>query len=90
LPEVAEQLWVKLYPQIRDSSEFKNASANGLPLAKYRLAHPACQDFKALAKDMVIFFYFGAIAPAPNSISLLWLESFAFRIWTRFNLVAQI
>jgi len=53
LPEVAEQLRVKLYPQIRDSSEFKNASANGLPLPKYRPAHPACQDFKVLALDMV-------------------------------------
>ena len=53
LPEVAEQLRVKLYPQIRDSSEFKNASANGLPLQKYRPAHPACKDFKAIADDLV-------------------------------------
>jgi chromosome partitioning protein len=49
LPEVAQQLRVKLYPQIRDSSEFKNASANGLPLQKYRPAHPACKDFKAIS-----------------------------------------
>lgn len=53
LPEVAQQLRVKLYPQIRDSSEFKNASANGLPLQKYRPAHPACKDFKAIADDLV-------------------------------------
>lgn len=53
LPEVAEQLRVKLYPQIRDSSEFKNASANGLPLQKYRPAHPACKDFKTIADDLV-------------------------------------
>ena len=53
LPEVAEQLRVKLYPQIRDSSEFKNASANGLPIQKYRPAHSACKDFKTIADDIV-------------------------------------
>jgi len=52
LPEVAAQLRIKLYPQIRDSSEFKNASANGLPLQKYRPAHPAGQDFQAIAADL--------------------------------------
>lgn len=52
LPEVAGQLGIKLYPHIRDSSEFKNASANGLPLQKYRPAHPANKDFAALAKDL--------------------------------------
>lgn len=52
LPEVAGQLGIKLYPHIRDSSEFKNASANGLPLQKYRPAHPANKDFEALAKDL--------------------------------------
>ncbi|MGB3204761.1 MAG: ParA family protein [Crinalium sp.] len=53
LPEVAEQLRVKLYPHIRDSSEFKNSSANGLPIAKYRPAHPACKDFKTIADDVM-------------------------------------
>lgn len=52
LPEVAKQLGIKLYPHIRDSSEFKNASANGLPLQKYRPAHSANKDFEALAKDL--------------------------------------
>lgn len=52
LPEVAGQLGIKLYPHIRDSSEFKNASANGLPLQKYRPAHPANKDFETLAKDL--------------------------------------
>jgi chromosome partitioning protein len=52
LPEVASQLRIKLYPQIRDSSEFKNSSANGLPLQKYRPAHPACKDFAAIADDL--------------------------------------
>jgi chromosome partitioning protein len=53
LPDVAEHLRIKLYPHIRDSSEFKNASANGVPLQKYRPAHPACKDFTAIADDLV-------------------------------------
>lgn len=52
LPEVAQQLRIKLYPHVRDSSEFKNASANGLPLQKYRPAHPATHDFEKLARDL--------------------------------------
>ncbi|HIK18923.1 MAG TPA: hypothetical protein IGS53_27065 [Leptolyngbyaceae cyanobacterium M33_DOE_097] len=52
LPDVADQLGIKLYPHVRDSSEFKNASANGLPLQKYRPAHPANRDFEALANDL--------------------------------------
>lgn len=55
LPEVADQLRVKLYPHIRDSSEFKNASAHGLPLQKYRPGHVACKDFSTIAKDLVTF-----------------------------------
>jgi chromosome partitioning protein len=53
LPEVAEQLKIKLYPRIRDSSEFKNASANGLPIQKYRPGHAAGSDFSAIADDLV-------------------------------------
>jgi len=53
LPEIATQLKVKLYPQIRDSAEFKNCSANGLPLLTYRPTHPACKDFKAIVNDVV-------------------------------------
>lgn len=52
LPAIAEELQIKVYPRIRDSSEFKNASANGLPLQKYRPAHPACNDFKEIADDL--------------------------------------
>jgi chromosome partitioning protein len=52
LPEVAEQLRIKLYPQVRDSSEFKNASANGLPIQKYRPSHPASRDFTVIAEDI--------------------------------------
>jgi chromosome partitioning protein len=53
LPEITEQLRIKLYPHIRDSSEFKNSSANGLPLQKYRPNHPACSDFQAIAEDII-------------------------------------
>ena len=52
LPEVAEQLQVNLYPEVRDSAEFKNASALGLPLHKHRPNHGACDDFRALADDV--------------------------------------
>ncbi len=53
LPEIAEQLEIKLYPQIRASNEFKNASAHGLPLHNYRPRHPACKDFKKIVHDLV-------------------------------------
>lgn len=53
LPEIARQLHLKLYPRIRSSNEFKNASAHGLPLQKYRPAHKACKDFKQIADDLV-------------------------------------
>jgi chromosome partitioning protein len=52
LPEVAGQLQVNLYPEVRDSSEFKNASALGLPLQKHRPNHPACEDFLVLTNDV--------------------------------------
>jgi chromosome partitioning protein len=53
LPEIAQQLEIKLYPEIRASNEFKNASAHGLPLQKYRPRHPACKDFKQIVDDLV-------------------------------------
>lgn len=53
LPEITSQLQIKLYPQIRSSNEFKNASANGVPLQMYRPTHKACQDFNQLAEDIV-------------------------------------
>lgn len=54
LPEITEQLGLKLYPRIRSSNEFKNASAHGLPLQKYRPAHKASKDFKQLANDIAV------------------------------------
>jgi chromosome partitioning protein len=52
LPEVGDSLDIKVYSPIRDSSEFPNSSSFGLSLHKYRPAHPACLDFKAIADDL--------------------------------------
>ncbi|MEA5583732.1 ParA family protein [Nodularia harveyana UHCC-0300] len=52
LPEIAEHLHLKLYPKVRNSNEFKNASAHGLPLQKYRPKHPACRDFQQITDDL--------------------------------------
>lgn len=52
LPAIAKQLNINLYPQIRDSKEFKNASAVGLPIQKYRPGHSASEDFKSLREDI--------------------------------------
>jgi chromosome partitioning protein len=53
LPEVASQLGIHVYPAIRDSAEFKNSSANGLPIHKYRPGHRAVNDFDAIINDLV-------------------------------------
>jgi len=52
LPEIGKALNIKVYPPIRDSSEFPNSSSYGLPLQKYRPSHVACRDFKAIADDL--------------------------------------
>ena len=52
LPEIVEKLHLKLYPKVRNSSEFKNASAYGLSLHSYRPKHPATKDFKLLTDDI--------------------------------------
>jgi chromosome partitioning protein len=53
LPEIAEELGIKLYPEIRKSQEFRNASAHGLPLEKFRPTHPANKDWLPLVKDIL-------------------------------------
>lgn len=52
LPEVADALSIKVYPPIRDSSEFPNSSSYGVPLQKYRPSHAASRDFKPIADDL--------------------------------------
>jgi chromosome partitioning protein len=44
------QLNIPYFAPIRFSSEFKNASAVGLPLHLYRPKHPACDDFNPIVK----------------------------------------
>ncbi|RUS94945.1 cobyric acid synthase CobQ [Dulcicalothrix desertica PCC 7102] len=53
LPSITEQLEIKLFPAVRSSNEFKNASAYGIPLQKWRQLHPACKDFDQIASDVV-------------------------------------
>lgn len=53
LPLVGEQLGVNVYPPIRESSNFRNASAHGLPIHKHRPSHAACMDFQVIVQDVV-------------------------------------
>jgi len=48
LPAQLEQMTIRTFPAIRDSSEFVNASGQGLPLHLYRKNHPALADFKEI------------------------------------------
>lgn len=52
LPDQLEQMDIRLFPAIRDSSEFVNASGQGLPLHLYRKTHPAVGDFKEIASHL--------------------------------------
>jgi chromosome partitioning protein len=53
LPAQLEAMNIDLFPAIRDSSEFVNASGQGLPLPLYRPAHPARDDFQAIVARLV-------------------------------------
>jgi chromosome partitioning protein len=48
-----KQLNIDCFEAIRYSSEFKNASAKGLPLHLYRPAHPAGKDFNPIIKCLI-------------------------------------
>jgi chromosome partitioning protein len=50
LVPMLSQLNIPYFDPIRFSSEFKNASAVGLPLHLYRPKHPACDDFNPIVK----------------------------------------
>lgn len=47
VPQLSK-LNIECFPPIRFSSEFKNASALGLPLHLHRKSHPACKDFNPI------------------------------------------
>jgi chromosome partitioning protein len=53
LPDLFTPLGVKIYPPIRDSVEFSNASGHGLPFHDYRPKHPVIGDFKQLAQEII-------------------------------------
>ncbi len=53
LPEQLEQMGIRVFPPIRDSAEFVNASGQGLPIHLYRPSHPAKDDFKEIATNLV-------------------------------------
>jgi len=52
LPEKLAQINIRCFPAIRDSAEFVNASARGLPLPLYRPSHPASRDLKKIADEL--------------------------------------
>lgn len=52
LPAQLEQMSIRVFPPIRDSAEFVNATAQGLPLNLYRPLHPALGDFKEIVKQL--------------------------------------
>ena len=52
LPALAKQLNTKMYPHIRNSKEFVNASGQGLPLQMFRPGHKANQDFHEISNDL--------------------------------------
>ena len=43
---------IHCFPFIRNSAEFVNASAAGLPLHLYRPGHPAVNDFHQIAENL--------------------------------------
>lgn len=53
LPAQLESMNIRVFPAIRNSSEFINASGQGLPLHLYRQLHPAVKDFKPIAQQLV-------------------------------------
>lgn len=50
LPSKLSQMGLRCFPPVRDSAEFVNASAVGLPLPLHRPSHPARKDFDEVAK----------------------------------------
>jgi chromosome partitioning protein len=53
LPDLFTPLGVKIYPPVRDTVEFSNASSVGLTLHDYRPKHKAIGDFKKLTADII-------------------------------------
>lgn len=52
LPAQLEAMKIQMFPAIRDSNEFVNASGVGLPLHLYRPTHSAKNDFKPIVSSL--------------------------------------
>jgi chromosome partitioning protein len=52
LPLQLEQMGIRTFPAIRNSTEFANASGQGLPLHLHRPSHSALADFKEIASSL--------------------------------------
>ncbi|AFZ38300.1 cobyrinic acid ac-diamide synthase (plasmid) [Stanieria cyanosphaera PCC 7437] len=53
LPEQLQEMNIQIFAPIRDSTEFVNASGQGLPLHLYRKTHPAVADFQPLVSQIL-------------------------------------
>jgi chromosome partitioning protein len=53
LPVQLEEMNIQIFDPIRDSTEFVNASGQGLPLHLYRKNHPATADFQPLVSHIL-------------------------------------
>ncbi len=53
LPLELEQMGIRAFGAIRNSTEFANASGQGLPLHLHRPCHPALDDFKEITSYLV-------------------------------------
>ena len=52
LEPLMQKMNIPCFEPIRSSSEFKNASALGVPLHLYRPRHPRCDDFQAVSSQL--------------------------------------
>lgn len=52
LPTQLEQMNIRVFPAIRNSAEFVNASGQGLPIHLYRKTHPALGNFKEISSHL--------------------------------------
>lgn len=52
LPPKLASMNITCFPPVRNSAEFVNASAAGLPIQLFRPSHPATKEFKAIASSV--------------------------------------
>lgn len=52
LNPMLDNIGIQCFPPIRYSTEFKNASSQGIPLNLFRPTNPACNDFTPIMKAL--------------------------------------